>query len=119
MSFFSLSKPNLYIGIAIALVNGILLCFAATKFLQIFQLSGYKINGFRVWLGDTHAKHMSRITMLSFLSYICMLISVALFNSYLEKQSYLSYLGLVFYLYFIIVFIVNVYNAPKKTPLKI
>lgn len=118
MTFFNLSNPNLYIGIAIALVNGVLLCFAATKFLQILQLSGYKINGFRVWLADTHAKYMSRITMLSFLSYICMLVSAALFNSYLEKQSYLSYLGLVFYLYFSIVFIVNVYNAPKKTPLK-
>ena len=118
MSFFNLSNPDLYIGIAIALVNGILLCFAATKFLQILQLSGYKINGFRVWLADTHAKHMSRITMLSFLSYICMLVTVALFNSYLDKQSYLSYLGFVFYLYFSIIFIVNVYNAPKKTPLK-
>ena len=66
MTFFNLSNPNLYIGIAIALVNGVLLCFAATKFLQILQLSGYKINGFRVWLADTHAKYMSRITMLSF-----------------------------------------------------
>ena len=118
MSFFNLSNPNLYIGIAIALVNGVLLCFVATKFLQILQLSGYKVNGFRIWLADTHAKYMSRITMLSFLSYICMLVTVALFNSYLEKQSYLSYFGLVFYLYFSIVFIVNMYNAPKKTPLK-
>lgn len=118
MEFFQSTNPNLYIGIAIAVLNGVLLCFASCKFLQMIQLSGYKVNGYKTWLADTHAKYMSRIAMLSFLSFACMLVSAALFDSFLEKQSYLSYLGLIFYLYFSLTFIINVYQEPHKTPLK-
>ena len=102
MGFFDLSNPELYIGIAFAIINAILLCFAGTKFLQIIQLSGYKISGYRVWLADTHAKYISRIAMLSFMSFACMLITIVLFDSYVGVQSYFSYLGFVFYLYFLI-----------------
>ena len=118
MNFFDLTNPNLYIGIALAVLNGVLLCFASCKFLQMIQLSGYKVNGYRAWLADTHANYFSRIVMLSFLSYACMLVSAALFNSFLDKQSYLSYFGLIFYLYFAMIFIINMYHEPKKTPLK-
>ena len=90
MNFFNVSNPNLYIGIALALLNAVLLCFASCKFLQMIQLSGYKFNGYRTWLADTHANYFSRIAMLSFISYACMLVSAALFNSFLDKQSYFS-----------------------------
>lgn len=118
MNFFNVSNPNLYIGIALALLNAVLLCFASCKFLQMIQLSGYKFNGYRTWLADTHANYFSRIAMLSFISYACMLVSAALFNSFLDKQSYFSYFGLIFYLYFSLIFIINIYHEPKKTPLK-
>lgn len=118
MNFFNVSNPNLYIGIALALLNAVLLCFASCKFLQMIQLSGYKFNGYRTWLADTHANYFSRIAMLSFISYACVLVSAALFNSFLDKQSYFSYFGLIFYLYFSLIFIINIYHEPKKTPLK-
>lgn len=118
MNFFNVSNPNLYIGIALALLNAVLLCFASCKFLQMIQLSGYKFNGYRTWLADTHANYFSRIAMLSFISFACMLVSAALFNSFLDKQSYFSYFGLIFYLYFSLIFIINIYHEPKKTPLK-
>ena len=117
MPFFSISNPNLFIAIALSVVNGVLLCFCGYKFLHILQLSGYKIQGYKVWLKDTHAKYIARIALLSCMSLAGMLVTVALFDSYTNQQNYFSYLGLVFYFSFTIVFIVNMYNAPQKTPL--
>ena len=51
------------------------------------------------------------------MSLACMLVTVALFDSYISRDSYFSYLGLIFYFYFTIVFIVNMYQVPQKTPL--
>ncbi|MBO4412879.1 MAG: UDP-N-acetylmuramoyl-tripeptide--D-alanyl-D-alanine ligase [Clostridia bacterium] len=118
MNIFNVSNPDLYIGMGVSLLNAIILCFISIKFLQIIQLSGYKISGYKVWLANTHAKFISRIVMLAFLSFACMLVSVTLFNSYANKQTYFSYFGLIFYIYFSIVYITNVYSAPQKTPLK-
>ena len=117
MPFFSVSNPNLFIAVALSVINGVLLCFCGYKFLHILQLSGYKIQGYKVWLKDTHAKYIARIALLSCMSLACMLVTVALFDSYTNEQTYFSYLGLVFYFAFTIVFIVNVYNGPQKTPL--
>ena len=117
MNFFNPSNPNLYIAIALSLVNGVMLCFCGYKFLHVLQLSGYKIQGYRVWLKDTHAKYVGRIAMLSLMSLSCMLVTVALFDSYISDKSYFAYLGLVFYFAFTISFTVNMYQAPQKTPL--
>lgn len=117
MKFLSLGNINFYIAIVISLINGILMCFAAYKFFQIIQLSGYKIKGYFVWLKDTKAKYVSRIILLGVLSLLCVLVTNALFNVYHEKALF-SYIGLGFYFYFSIVFIVNMYQAPKKVALK-
>lgn len=117
MNFFNPSNPNLYIAIALSLINGVMLCFCGCKFLHVLQLSGYKIQGYKVWLKDTHAKYVARIAILSLMSLSCMLVTVALFDSYINDKSYFAYLGLVFYFAFTISFTVNMYQAPKKTPL--
>ena len=117
MVFFDSANPNLYIAIALSVINGVMLCFCGYKFLHVLQLSGYKIQGYKVWLKDTHAKYIGRIALLSFMSLACMLVTVALFDSYISRSSYFSYLGLIFYFYFTIVFIVNMYQVPQKTPL--
>lgn len=117
MPFFDPSNPNLYVAIALSVINGVMLCFCGYKFLHVLQLSGYKIQGYKVWLKDTHAKYVGRIAMLSFMSLACMLVTVALFDSYISSQSYFAYFGLIFYFTFTIVFIVNMYHVPQKTPL--
>ena len=117
MDFFNASNLNLYITVALSVINGVLLCFCGYKFLHVLQLSGYKIQGYKVWLKDTHAKYIGRISLLSFMSLACMLVTVALFDSYINSHSYFSYIGLIFYFYFTIVFIVNMYSIPQKTPL--
>lgn len=117
MPFFDPSNPNLYVAIALSVVNGVMLCFCGYKFLHVLQLSGYKIQGYKVWLKDTHAKYVARIALLSLMSLAGMLVTVALFDSYISDQSYFAYFGLIFYFTFTIVFIVNMYNVPQKTPL--
>ncbi len=117
MKFFDATNINMYIAIILSLLNGLLMCFASYKFFQIIQLSGYKLKGYFLWLKDTKASYVSRMIFLSLLSSFCVLVTNALFNVYHHEALY-SYLGLIFYFYFTIVFIKNLYFAPKKIPLK-
>ena len=117
MSFFSFQNINLYIAIVLSLINGVLMCFASYKFFQMIQLSGYKIKGYFKWLRDTKGNYVTRMVLLSLLSIFCVLVTNALFDVYHTQELY-SYIGLIFYFYFTIVFIVNLYHAPKKIPLK-
>ena len=116
MDFFDLGNIHFILAFFISIANAALLCLIAGKFLQILQLSGYKIKGYSVWLKDTKAKYISRLAMLSFLSLACVLVTNASFDVYHQDSIY-SYLGLIFYIYFSIVFIINMVNAPQKTPL--
>lgn len=115
--FFSATNPHLYVTIVLTILNSVLLCFTGYKFLQILQLSGYKIYGYNAWLKKTPGRYFSRIFMLSFLSFACMLVFVSVVDG-LEPMHYASYAGIVFYALFSGVFIKRMYTAPKKTPLK-
>lgn len=115
MEFFSATNPHLYIAIIISVFNALLMCFAGYKFLQMIQLSSYKVSGYFLWLKSDRAKYASRLVMLAFLSSACVLVTNALFSGY---EEYFSYFGLIFYFYFTIVFTKKMYDAPKKVPLK-
>ena len=117
MQFFSPTNINMYIAIALSVINGVLLCFASYKFFQIIQLTGYRVKGYFLWLKDTKAKYIFRIFMLAFLSVTCSVVCNVLFDMFDSNYLY-SYIGLIFYFYFSIVFINNLYSAPKKVPLK-
>jgi UDP-N-acetylmuramoyl-tripeptide--D-alanyl-D-alanine ligase len=117
MKFFDTTNINLFIAIGLALANGVLMCFASYKFFQIIQLSGYKMKGYFLWLKDTKASYVSRLIVLSLISSFCVLVTNALFNVYQSEALY-SYIGLIFYFYFTIVFIKSIYFSPKKVPLK-
>lgn len=117
MNFFAVDNIHLYITIALSVINGVLMCFASYKYFQIIQLSGYKLKGYFAWLKETKWSYALRMILLSLLSAFCVLVTNALFNVYHQEALY-SYIGLVFYFYFTIVFIKALYNAPKKIPLK-
>ena len=116
MDFFDLGNIHFILAFFLSIANAALLCLIAGKFLQILQLSGYKIKGYNVWLKDSKARYISRIAMLTFLSLACVLVTNALFDVYHQDSIY-SYLGLIFYIYFSIVFIIHMVNSPQKTPL--
>ncbi len=115
MGFFDGNNLHLIIAVVLSAINGVVMCFLSARFLHVIQLSGYKINGYRAWLKETKASYVGRLAMLSFLSVACVLVTNALLDGYGE---YYSYVGLIFYFYFCIVFIINVFKVPNKTPLK-
>lgn len=114
--FLDLNNIHCILAIFFGIINSVLLVLIARKFFHIVQLSGYKISGYSVWLKDTKAKYISRIAMLSILSLFCSLVTNFLFDVYNSQMLY-SYLGLIFYLCFSIIFIINSYRTPQKTPL--
>ena len=118
MTFFSVSNIHIYIAVGLSIVNAILMWFVAYKFFQILQLSNYRTKEYFTWIKDTKGRYISRLFMLTILSLALMSVT----NVILDTQNvneFWSYLGLIFYFYLTGVFIYNLYNAPKKTPLKI
>ena len=118
MNFIDASNIHMYIAIAISVVNAILMWYVGYKFFQILQLSNYKTKPYFNWIKDTKGKYISRVSMLSILSFALMMVTNVILDS-TNIDAFWAYFGLLFYLYLVIVFIINVYSAPKKTPLKI
>lgn len=116
IEFFNLENIHFLIAIFVSVINSVLLILISKKFLQILQISNYKIRGYSVWLMDTKAKYISRIALLCFLSLACALVTNALFNVTGTGANF-AYFGLIFYIYFSIVFIINMIKLPQKTPL--
>lgn len=101
----------------IAIVSSVLMIFVGYKLLQMLQLTGYKLNGFVRWFKETKNSYVSRLFMLSFLSISSMLITNVLLADFFVVQT-LSYFSILFYLLFSALFIVNLFTAKQKTPLK-
>ena len=116
MEFFNPQNIHLYIAIFLSVLNGGVLCFSSSKFLQIIQQSGYHVSGYMSWLRGTRYKYLSRLFVLSLLSVACSLVTNSLFDVY-HSQAIYSYLGLIFYFYFSGSFILNLVKEPNKTPL--
>ncbi len=115
IEFFDFSNGHFYIALAIAIVNAFVLCFEGYKFLQVIQLSGYHTRGYFDWLNSSGGVYVGRLAIVAVLSSACMIVTNVILDGY---SDYLSYLGLIFYLLFSYIYIINVYYAPKKTPLK-
>lgn len=115
IEFYDFSNGHFYIALAIAIVNAFVLCFEGYKFLQVIQLSGYHSRGYFDWLKSSGGVYVGRLAIVAVLSSACLIVSNVIFDGY---NDYLSYLGLIFYLLFSYIYIINVYTAPKKTPLK-
>lgn len=113
--FWDVYNVDLWIGVGLAVINAVLLCFEGYKFMQIIQLNGYNIRGYFNWLKNTRAKYFGRIVMLAVLGSAAMLVTNAIFNAHL---SYLAYMGIIVYFALSAFFLKNLYSAPKKTPLK-
>ena len=103
--------------IAIATINAVAMCFAGYRFLQVLQLSGYRMKGYFAWIRDTKGKFWGGLIMLSLLSSAALLITNVLLSDFF-KYKIMTYFGLIFYFIFLIVYIININSLPMKTPLK-
>lgn len=106
-----------WLVIVLSAVNAVLMCLAAYKFLQVLQLSNYRMGGYFSWIKDDKGANWGRLLILTFLSSAALLVT----NILLEKLfvfKIMTYLGLVFYFIFVCVYVLNQYGVTKKTPLK-
>ena len=115
MEFLSKLSTELIIAIVLSAINGVILCFLSGKLLHVLQLGGYRVKELNAYLKETKCKYLARLIVLCFLSVASMTVTNALHDGH---GMYWSYIGLLFYFYFSIVFIINVYQTPQKTPLK-
>lgn len=115
---FDWNNPDLYFLICLSFVNAVLLCFLSYKFMQIIQLSNYNIKHYNIWLRDTKAKWVSRLVMVAFLSFCCVLVTCILFSEKMSHSKLVGYLGLIFYFALSITFVVEMLKIPQKKPLK-
>lgn len=113
MKVFDFNNPDLYFLIVLTFINAFALCLLSNKFLQIIQLSDYKIGPYGTWLKDTKAKWVGRITILAFLSFCCVYVTTILFNNFLDNKLF-GYLGLIFYFSFVYVFVSENHKIPQK-----
>ena len=103
----------------IAIVSTVLMIFVGYRLLQMLQLTGYKLKSYFKWFKETKCSYVSRLFMLSFLSLLSMsLTNVLLEEFFAGKLHMFSYCSMLFYLLFCSLFIINLFNAKQKTPLK-
>ena len=103
----------------IAVVSTILMIFVGYRLLQILQLTGYKFKAYLKWFKETKCSYVSRLFMLSFLSFLSMVMTNVLLGGFFDEHTHIfSYVGITFYVLFSSMFILNVFNAKQKSPLK-
>lgn len=113
------SKFDLIMFSIIAAISTVLMIFVGYRLLQMLQLTGYKLKSYLKWFKETKCSYVSRLFMLAFLSTLSMtLTNVLLEDFFVGKMHIFSYLSIIFYLLFCSMFIINMFNAKQKTPLK-
>jgi len=119
---FSFDTPGqLTLAIFVSLINAMLLLFCSLRLLHIFQLGNYKVRNFAKWLADRKSRFYIRIFTFAVLSFGGMFVTNILFMNISDQipgVEYWSYLGMFFYFWLAIVFIVSVQRAPVKVSLK-
>ena len=111
------SRSDLFMFSVFAVLATVLMIFVGYKLLQIMQLAGYKIKGYFKWFKETKFSYISRLFMLSFLSFSSMLMTNVLLRDFFVDKV-LSYFSMMFFILFCSLFITNLFTAKQKTPLK-
>lgn len=113
------TRLDLVMFFIIAVVSTVLMVFVGYRLLQMMQLTGYKVKSFMKWFKETKFSYMSRLFMLALLSFLSMIITNVLLEDFFTgKMHIFSYCSIIFYLLFCSMFIINLFNAKQKTPLK-
>lgn len=113
------TKFDLVMFTIITIVSTVLMIFVGYRLLQMLQLTGYKLKSYAKWFKETKFSYVSRLFMLAFLSFLSMTITNVLLEDFFTgKMHIFSYCGIIFYLLFCSMFIINSFNGKQKTPLK-
>lgn len=108
---------DIYMLILLAVVSAVLMVFVGYKLLQVLQLTGYKLKGYLHWFKETKYSYLFRLFILTFLSIASMLMTNVLLSDFFVVRP-LYYVSSLFYILFCTIFIINLFSAKQKTPLK-
>ena len=111
------SFVDLCMIVIISVLSTVLMIFVGYKLMQMLQLTGYKLRGYVRWFKETKHSYISRLFMLSFLSFASMLMTNVLLADFFVVSE-LQFVSIIFYILFCSLFITNLFTAKQKTPLK-
>lgn len=105
---------SIAICLIVCAINCIIVTAISCKYLQILQLSGYRVKGVLGWLKRSRGDYAHRTFALGFFSVASMLIFVVCFGG-----SDIKYLGMLLYIVLSCYFLILQSRQKKKTPLKL
>ncbi len=108
---------DFWLVLILSVVNSVLVTIMSTRFLQMLQLSGYKIRGMFGWLAETKFVSWGRLIIVTILGGAALAITNVLLEDIFIYRT-LEYLGLIFYMLFVCYYIFNIYSIRQKTPIK-
>ena len=72
----------------IAIVSTVLMIFVGYRLLQMLQLTGYKLKSYLKWFKETKFSYVSRLFMLTFLSFLSMALTNVLLEDFFTGRLY-------------------------------
>lgn len=115
-SFAQLIKfDNVWVYLVVALLNTLILFMVSYKFFQTMQQCGYDAFEYKKWLKKKENAFLLRTAMTSMLSMFLFLAASVAFLFW--KSPFESYIGFVFYIYFIAIYKHKDRQIKKKLPL--
>ena len=111
------NSEQIYVFIALAVMNTFLLFFSSLKFLLVIQQCGYKEKRCFKWLTNKDTPYMSRLMLLCLLGFLFFCVMNTCFEPLLD-YTMASYVGFVAYILFMILYINSESSVNAKVPLK-
>ncbi|MCL2755966.1 MAG: Mur ligase family protein [Firmicutes bacterium] len=105
------------LALVVAFLNAFLLCIVAYKPVHVFQLGGYRLRPYISWLANMRIAFYVRLFVLSILSFGSMFIFNVVFDRW-SNIAWVSYLGLLFYFFLVVVFCLNIKRKKEKVKLR-
>ncbi len=105
------------VHVIISVLNMIILMFSSMKFVLVIQQCGYKGRRYFKWLSHKDTPYMSRLMLLCMLSFLFFCVLNMTFVSMLGN-AFGSYLGILSYLLFSLMYVNSEKSINAKVPLK-
>ena len=108
---------DFWLSVVASLITTLFVTIMATNFFHILQLSGYKLKGYTDYFKQTKFASIGRLAIISILAAGAMVITNVLLEQLLVGRA-LKYASIIFFFIFCLVYVVNMYGVPQKTPIK-
>ena len=108
---------DFWLSVVASLITTLFVTIMATNFFHILQLSGYKLKGYNDYFKQTKYASFGRLAIISILAAGAMIITNVLLEQLLIGRA-LKYASIIFFFIFCLVYVVNMYGLPQKTPIQ-